>query len=286
MNDDSRYLLSVIQKTVPVYAANPKVKAFAVVGSVARGHSDAHSDIDSTLYYETAPTEEEIVAAREKVGATFGDWYWRDQGEAGFGEYYFLDGVKIDIGHVTVAYHEEFMGDVLERHETDIYKQKALSGMVDALPIYGDAYVEKWIAMAKQYPEPLAPKMVKEYLRFTPPWILSKMVAERDDLLFLYELLVNGEKNIMGVMFGLNRMYHTADFKRMEWLISKMKLTPPDLAKRLKAVLRDEPQAAVRELSTLQAETLALVEAHMPKVDTSTARKRFGLPYMGWHKKL
>ncbi len=282
MNEDSKYLLSVIQKTVPIYAANPKVKAFAVVGSVARGHSDAHSDIDSTMYYETMPTEEEIVAAREQTGATFGDWYWKEPEEAGFGEYYFLDGVKIDIGHVTIPFHENFLADVLERHETDIYKQKALSGMVDALPIYGHEYVEKWIAMARQYPEPLAEKMVKEYLRFTPSWILSKMVAERDDLLFLYELLVNNEKNIMGVMFGLNRMYHTADFKRMEWLISKMKIAPDNLAKRLKAVLRNEPQVAVEELTALEAETLALVEEHMPEFDTSTARTRFNLPYMGW----
>jgi hypothetical protein len=284
MNEDSRYLLSVIQKTVPVYAANPKVKAFAVVGSVARGHSDAHSDIDSTLYYETLPTEEEIVTAREKTGARFGDWYWKDPEEAGFGEYYFLHGVKIDIGHVPIAYHENFMADVLERHETDIYKQKALSGMMDALPIYGHELVEKWMAQARQYPEPLAAKMVKEYLRFSPPWVLSKMIAERDDLLFLYELLVNGEKNIMGAMFGLNRMYHTADFKRMDWLISRMKITPPDLSKRLKGVLRAEPQSAVQQLSAIQEETLALVEEHMPEVDTSAARKRFELPYMGWKR--
>jgi predicted nucleotidyltransferase/septum formation topological specificity factor MinE len=282
MNDDSRYLLALVEKTVPIYAANPKMRAQAVVGSVARGQSDQHSDIDMTVYYETLPTEAEVVAAREQISGVFGDWYWQDPDEAGFGEYYFLKGVKVDVGHVTIAYHENFMADVLERYETDIYKQKALSGMCDALPLYGHEQVQKWIDRAAAYPPELAPKMVQEYLRFTPPWILSKMVAERGDLLWLYQLLVKAEENLMGVMFGLNHMYHTADFKRLDWVISKMHTTPPDFANRLKVVLRSEPQAAVQQLVKLQEETLALVEQHMPEVDTTRVRQRFSLPYMGW----
>lgn len=284
MNEDSRYLLSLVEKNVPIYTANPKVKAIAVVGSVARGHSDAHSDIDMTVYYESMPTEAEVVEAREKTGAVFGDWYWNEPNDSGFGEYSFIKGVKVDIGHVTVPFHEAYMAEVLEKHETDMYKQKLMSGMVDAYPVYGHDLINKWKANAAAYPEPLALKMVKEYLRFAPPWILSQMVGERGDVLFLHELLLKGEKNVLGVMLGLNRLYHPVDYKRMDWFIGKMKIAPPDLSNRLKMILQSEAQTAAAEMKKLAEETFALVAEHMPEVDTTDARKLFTLPYMGWSR--
>jgi hypothetical protein len=57
-----------------------------------------------------------------------------------------------------------------------------------------------------------------------------------------------------------------------------MPIAPPDLARRLKGLLRAEPRAAVHELDTLIEETLALVEARMPQVDVDGARQRYRRP--------
>jgi hypothetical protein len=51
-----------------------------------------------------------------------------------------------------------------------------------------------------------------------------------------------------------------------------MRLVPVDLDRRLKAVFRLPPVAAVDALSTICEEVFALVETHLPGVDTAERR--------------
>ncbi len=72
-------LLKTAQNVAAVYAAHPNARAVAVVGSLARGQTDDFSDIDMTAVYYTLPTEEEIAAGRETLGAT--EWRRFPSGE-------------------------------------------------------------------------------------------------------------------------------------------------------------------------------------------------------------
>ncbi len=69
-------------------------------------------------------------------------------------------------------------------------------------------------------------KMVEKHLRFTPRWVLEKMGADRDERLFLAEELLNNQKNLLGVFYGLNKLYHPGKVKGVAWAISKMISNP------------------------------------------------------------
>lgn len=118
--------------------------------------------------------------------------------------------------------------------------------------------------------------MVQKHLNFRPLWILRNYGVEREDLLFFSEEILAATKHIMGVLLGLNRFYHpvsAAPFKGMDKFIQKMAIAPPNLSSRLKGIFQEEPDIAVNHLGELIEETFALVEKHMPEVDTTNAKK-------------
>src|SRR5262249_55818605 len=99
------------------------------------------------------------------------------------------------------------------------------------------------------------------------------------DLLWLYEIFTEAEKNILGVLLGLNRLYHYGEYKRMDVYLERMTIAPPNLSMRLKKVLRTEPAEAVAQLDTLIEETFALVERHLPQVEITEIKKRYRRPH-------
>ncbi len=57
-----------------------------------------------------------------------------------------------------------------------------------------------------------------------------------------------------------------------------MRIALPDLARRLKQILRAEPQAAAQQIQGLVEEVFSLVEQHLPAFDTAAARAEFDQP--------
>jgi hypothetical protein len=101
------------------------------------------------------------------------------------------------------------------------------------------------------------------------------MLAARDDQLALYEVFCRVERQVLGALLGLNRIYlPNPSFKHMDDLIASMTLTPPDLAARLKASFHLPPPEGVRQLHAVCEEVLDLVAAHMPAVDTAAHRAK------------
>jgi len=122
--------------------------------------------------------------------------------------------------------------------------------------------------------------MVKKHLRFRALWVLENYGVKRDDVLFLSEELLYAVKNILGVLLGLNQLYHPVNsvpLKGMDKFINKMAIAPDNLSFRLKRIFREEPHAAVYQLGELIEETFALVENHMPEVDTTAAWQYYKL---------
>jgi hypothetical protein len=114
---------------------------------------------------------------------------------------------------------------------------------------------------------------VKKHLRFYPRWVIEKMGVERNDLLFLYESFVEAAENIIGILCGVNRLYHPGKLKGSEWTISQMRAAPPELLSRLEALFQQEPWVAAGELHGLIGETLDLLEREMPEIDTARTRR-------------
>jgi hypothetical protein len=128
------------------------------------------------------------------------------------------------------------------------------------------------------YPEGLARATVREHLWFSPCGG-REMLVERDDRLLLYDSFCAVEKSLLMVLMGLNRIYHSG-FKWMDQLIQELPIAPTDLSSRLKRVFQIQPRAGVDELHQLIEETFALVESHMPEVDTT----RFGMSALQWFR--
>lgn len=199
------------------------------------------------------------------------------QDTAQFKEGYFVDGVRCDLSHLTLAAMKDDLALVLDAHSTDAYAQSRVGGLQHCLPLHGDSLLDEF-QKAARYPAELRRKMVETHLSFQPFWVLTEMGVKRGDLLFLYQSLVDAEKVLLGVLCGLNSVYLPGDFKRVGQTALQLPIAPENLAARLNAVFQLAPADAAEEIGTLIRETFALVEQQMPDVDTSWPRRWFDLP--------
>jgi hypothetical protein len=169
---------------------------------------------------------------------------------------------------------------LLEECNPDNPLHNAIAGILDMLPLHGTELIAKWKLKVANYPDKLAQTMVKKHLHFRGLWVIQNYGVKRDDVLFFTDELLQAVKNIMGVLLGLNRFYHpinSVPFKGMDKFINKMAITPHNLSFRLKEIFRESPETAVIHLGGIIEETFALVDKHMPEVDTAEAWQHYKL---------
>ena len=175
------------------------------------------------------------------------------------------------------------MATVLEQLDVTTPFQKALSGILECVPLHGEPLIRQWQARAAAYPDALARAMVERHLSFFPLWGLEERLAARDATLWRYEALVEAAQHLLAILAGLNRLYFsTFQFKRAGAFIARMTIAPEDLAPRLGALFRADPCTAGEQLEQLIRETLDRVEHHMPEIDLTRARRRLGWRQTPW----
>jgi hypothetical protein len=283
MTQASDYLLGIAKRIARAHADIPGARASMVTGSVAEGKSDFYSDVDMTVYYDELPADEILQAARVANGGSARVWFVDDRNNGGVMEAYTIDGVECQIGHITVAGWERDMASVLEGLDVTSPLQKALSGTLTCIPLFGDAWIEKWKAIARNYPDALALAMVEKHLNFFPLWGLQGRMSTRDATLWMQQSVLEGSHNILAILAGLNRVYFsTFQFKRMHDFVAELRIAPEDLAARIEALCHAPASVAASALEELVQETLALVRAHMPQVDTTKAGRRIGWRQKPW----
>jgi predicted nucleotidyltransferase len=286
MNEASAGRLALAQQLAPHYGASPKVAAVAVEGSVARGDADRYSDIDLAVSWSVAPTEQE---RREIIKHARGrhvqlDAYNRD--EACWSDSYEVGGVAIDVRHMEVEATERILAEVLERCDPSLSKQQHLAALLTALPLSDPSSILiHWQSQATGYPRGLSMAMIRVHLRFRPGWELE-MLAERNDLLALYESFCTIEKLVLLVLMGLNRLYYPG-WQRVDRLMEQMRIAPLKLAARFKqlfGIVSIDPLASVYQLHDLIEETFRLVQAHLSELDTVQAHARFQERRQVWER--
>ncbi len=170
------------------------------------------------------------------------------------------------------------MASVLEEFDQATHAQKAIMGLLDGVAVHGEDLIERWQARAAAYPEGLARATVEHHLRFFPLWLAAERWNGRDATIFYHQMLVETSLNLLGVLAGLNHLYYsTFQFKRLRRFVGKMRLAPERLADRLDVLFTLDPVSAGTALERLVDETVTLVEAHMPTVDTTPARRHIGV---------
>ncbi len=277
MNEASVGRLALAHQLASNYRANPKVAAVIVEGSVARGHADRFSDIDLAVFWEAAPTEKERRDIINRARGRHVQLVPSTEDEACWSDIYEVDGDIIDVRHVDVEVTRRILADVLERYDPSLSKQQHLATLLSALPLAdSSSLLTHWQQQAKVYPRELSMAMVRAYLLFRPAWEQEKL-AERSDLLALYESFCTVEKHMLLVLMGLNRIYYPG-WQWVDRLMEQMPLAPVKFASRFKQVfgiVSIDPLAGVYQLHELVEETFSLVETHLSELDTAQARARF-----------
>ena len=276
MNEASVWRQDLVQKIAIPYTMNAKVRVVAVVGSAAQGDADRFSDIDLAVFWAEPPTDKERRDIVRRVRGRRGPLVLLHAEEGHWSEEFEVGGVAIDVRHMTVEASERILADVLEGADPSLAKQQHPAMLLSALSLSDSSVLTQWQQQALAYPHELGLAMVREHLMFPPRWE-QEMLAERNELLLLYDSLCLVEKHILLVLLGLNRLYYPG-FRRVDRLMERMSIAPLHLVSRFKQVFdiaSIDSRASVYQLHDLVEETFRLVEMHMSKVDTTQARAHF-----------
>jgi predicted nucleotidyltransferase len=236
MNEESTRRLALAQQLAPYYCANPKVTAVAVTESVARGDADRFSDIDLAVFWSLAPTEEERGEIIKRAEGKHEQFVPKNRNEVCRSESYEVCGLAIDVRHFEVESAERILAEVLEHCDPSLSKQLHLAALLTALPLSDpSAVLNHWQSRATAYPRGLSMAMVRAHLGFRPGWELE-MLAERNDLLTLYESFCAIEKQVLLVLMGLNRLYYPG-WQRVDRLIEQDAHCPPHACRAFQTAL-------------------------------------------------
>jgi hypothetical protein len=272
--------MALAQRVGASYARNPNALVVMVAGSVGRGTADRYSDLELDVYYAEPPSEAERVAAVEGAGA---ELEGLGEDELEWEERFAFDGFPVHTSTFLASTMERFLRQVIEEFSIELEPQTRLFSLLNGVTLKGDEQVARWRARAAHYPEGLQRAMLAGHLDFSQFRYAADMHAARDDGLVLYDLFVATARQLLGALLGLNRIYlPTFEYlKRMDEWIGLMALKPPELSARLKRAFRLGPEAGVAELEALVAETIALVDGHVPELDTAPIRAS-GKQRSGW----
>jgi hypothetical protein len=278
-------LLFELARSIAIPYAELGAEAVMVTGSVALGLADFYSDLDMTAYYREIPSDEDLRAARERNRGPERIWSIGDPADGGFVEAYRVDGVEVQIGHITIATWERDIESVLAAEDVTTPLQKALSGTLICKALHGAELIDRWKARIGDYPDELARRMVRHHLRFFPLWGMDAWFVGRDADIWRRQMLVEGAQNILGILAGINRSYFTTfQFKHLRYFISTMRIVPHDLAGRIETIVGPDMTLAGAELERLVEDVLGIVDREMPEIDTAAARRRIGWRSRPWRE--
>lgn len=272
MNHISKSRLELARKNAQRFISNPNVKAIIVTGSVALGHADNNSDIDTLILYDEKLNDSELNIITENAKNTGGDLYGIDANRE-IAVYEYIEGIRCDFGHGYIDDTERLITDMVNNPDSDMIRQLMVSGFVDSIPLYGIEWVETWKHAASHYPDGLTLLMIKEHLHFHPKWVIEKMVIGRKDSVYLYDILIQSIKDIISVLCGINKLYYNGKLKSTFFFINRMEMKPVNLLERFEHILKEGSQNSVNELYLIIEEVLSLVEIILPEYDTSRTRK-------------
>ncbi|SDT44423.1 DUF4037 domain-containing protein [Actinoplanes derwentensis] len=226
-----------------------KIKSLAGVRSVLLTHDEAaHDDAGLLVLWDTEPPA-------------------GDEDEL-------LDGVEFRITHRRVATVDQWIADVIGGADPDLVKQHLIATIRDGVVLHDTGLIPAWTARTGRYPDELASAMVRAHLNFRSSGQRSRML-ERGDLLPLAQDRLDTARNVLLVLFGLNRIWFAhPGFAGVSRLAESLPLAPAGLPARLDALFTATPASSVPAADALISETLILIARHLPDAGAATALAR------------
>lgn len=273
MNEAGRWRLELAGQMARLYAQNQKVATVVVAGSVGHGRADDYADIELDIFWHLPPTDDERKQPIKELAGEIIDFYAYEDDE--WSEDFLLGKMQVDVSNFLVETIERYIDDVL-LGDTAVLKQCRLAGLKYGEAVYGRAQIEQWQTRITPYPDALRRAMVAENLAFNALgiWYMRDVLLVRQDWLFLADVLVRMQRQMMGALLGLNGMYVAhPGFKWLNETISEMHIAPPKLALRLHHINHVTPAEAIEPLHHLLQETIDLAEQELPEMDFADARR-------------
>ncbi|MCU5459602.1 DUF4037 domain-containing protein [Bacillus cereus] len=256
-----------------IYRRNPKIEAIILAGSVARKLEDKHSDIELHILWSVPPEDEDRKGPIHHIGGAILSYHPYEEEE--WSETYLTkEGIKLEISNFLTETVEKVISDVVDQYDISYEKQCIVSSVHDGVSLYGEEKVNELKDRVVSYPEELAAQMISENLWLSNRWHNREALLKRKDWLMLYDVICEVQRNIFGVLFGLNRMYvHHPAFKWMPNNVERMSVKPENLYERMANTLIGKPEYSVQELEVLIEELLHLVEQHTPELHIAEQQK-------------
>ncbi|MEN1934761.1 DUF4037 domain-containing protein [Paenibacillus sp. 102] len=267
-------LMKTAIEMTAIYKHNPKIEAILLAGSVSRNWQDEHSDIELHILWAAPPEDENREGPIKDVGGTILSYHPYEE-EEWSESYVTKDGIKLEISNFLSVTVERFISDVVDKYETDYEKQCIVASVQDGVSLYGEEKIQKLKDRVAEYPLELSKGMITENLLLSNRWNNREALLTRKDWLMLYDVICEVQKNIFGVLFGLNKMYvHHPAFKWMPYNIDRMTIKPEKLYERMTNILIGNPENSIKDLESLVEEVLILAEKQIPELDLLEQKKQ------------
>lgn len=269
MNHHARWRLDFARTLADKLDRSRGLEAVMVLGSVARGYSDAYSDLELMLVWDQLPDIEQQAA----IAALLQAEHRYPAFDPGYQSSFRIQGIPVDLWHTTVAQEEAMIRPVLTDYSLDLVANNRLDTLRTCIPLRDGPCVQRWKSMSQEYPEQLTIRFLEAYL---PHFHLRQLnlAAQRDNLTGCYQMLSSIQCSLFLVLLALNKAY----FPTFKWIypaLANLPIAPANIVERLRQMFHAPPIRAAARLRAVLAETLDLVEARYPRLDT--AYPRYGL---------
>ncbi|WP_371069284.1 DUF4037 domain-containing protein [Sediminibacillus sp. JSM 1682029] len=266
-------LLQLATNLSKVYMRNDKVEAVLLGGSVARRWQDDYSDIELFIFWKESPNEQDRKNPIEEVDGNIIDFHPYEEEE--WSETYITEGIKLEISSFLTDTIHRILDEVITCHDTDLDKQCLAATIFDGVPLGGKEIIDSLKKKVEVYPEELGEAMIRENLDLGNRWSNREALLAREDWLMLYKVITSVQSNIMGMLFGLNRLYvHHPAFKWQKQTLEKMKTAPKNITESLPSVLIDSPEKGIREIEGILQEVYELIQRTHPEIDLTSVMER------------
>lgn len=243
------------------YAQSPNVHAVFLAGSVSRGLSDKHSDIEINVLWQTPPTDDERLAMIAAADGTLVHLHPYEDSE--WSEVYTVEGIKIELSGFLFSTLEQFVHDVTVDGDSDMDKQVLVAALQTGVPLAGTASIER-LQSQLTYPDALVEAMLRDYLHFDDAWYYAPLAA-RGDVVMWHEICQRVIQRLLYVLAALNRQY--VSHPRLKWvghMTDAMTVKPEQLLERITTIYRADFTESCHELQRL-AEDVRALAAHPVK---------------------
>lgn len=258
---------------------HPNITSVAIGGSSSRGIADPYSDIELGVYWTRRPSRHLRDLAIQGLGARVR--YRSDQnnhaGPSAIDVYYVgaHGDLKIDVLHWQVGAAQEVIDDVIRKYDADIEKQELIAAIQDSIAFADNGFLSAAQRDISQYPDQLQTHMIEANLQFGPFHGPDMLIARPSMFIEAHDMMLQYQRKILNILYGLNRLYHPGDHKWISYMASKMPLKPYELEPRLQRMLKGTPKQGWSDFAALMIETRSLLEHNAPHIDLQPLDKWF-----------